>query len=339
MKILNQRRTSLLRQKIVAYLLSGSLAGLCFGTLPPSQPGWRAEPLKAAAGKDLNAVYFADTKRGWVAGDDGLVFRTEDTGRNWTRQSIEAGDDISDIYFRNKEDGYLLAGARIYTTEDGGQAWRESQRFAAAQFGGAQPDLYSVRFTSRKRGWMIGSLSRRDVVVDGLLLATTDGGTSWVRQTSPVREELIHLDFAGEKRGWIVGDRGVILYTPDGGETWQRQRSGTGATLYHVDFDDKERGWAVGERGTILRTINGGATWTRVEVAGLDRTTLLSVKFADESDGWAVGRGGTILRSSDGGLTWVEQEGGTKANLFALFVNKRNCWAAGGDGLVLQYER
>ena len=38
------------------------------------------------AGKDLNAVYFTDSKRGWVGGDGGLVLHTEDGGRTWSRQ-------------------------------------------------------------------------------------------------------------------------------------------------------------------------------------------------------------------------------------------------------------
>jgi len=52
-----------------------------------------------------------------------------------------------------------------------------------------------------------------------------------------------------------------------------------------------------------------------------------------------VGRGGIILRSGDGGRTWVEQESTTKQNLFALFINKKNGWAVGADGLILRYER
>ncbi len=69
------------------------------------------------------------------------------------------------------------------------------------------------------------------------------------------------------------------------------------------------------------------------------KTTLLGVRLANDADGWAVGRGGTILRSGDGGQTWLQQESKTKQNIYALFVEKNNCWAVGADGLVLQYER
>ncbi|HEX8179928.1 MAG TPA: YCF48-related protein [Pyrinomonadaceae bacterium] len=313
---------------------------LCAGALVVgvrAQQGWVKTQL-GAAGQDLNAVFFFDNKRGWAAGDGGQVWRTEDNGRSWTRQQIGLTDSISDLYFRDKDNGYLLSGNRILNTSDGGVSWREVRRFQPAEFGGADPELYSVRFASKKKGWIVGNLNRRDSVVDSLVLFTADGGETWQRQTVPTHDELIHLDFAGDKQGWIVGDKGTILRTTDSGANWTRLRVETNATLYHVDFIDNELGWVVGARGTILRTVDGGETWLPVSVM-LTRATLLSVSFVNEDEGWAVGRGGVILRSGDGGRTWVLQESGTKQNLYALAMNKKHGVAVGGDGLALQYER
>jgi photosystem II stability/assembly factor-like uncharacterized protein len=290
------------------------------------------------AGKDLNAVYFIDSRRGWVAGDGGVLLHTEDGGISWMPQHAGTTASVNDIYFRNKDDGYLLAGNEIFITDDGGATWKSSGRFLASDFAGAEPELYSGRFTGKKRGWVVGSLSRGDTVVDSLVLHTTDG-THWQRQSVPVRDELIHLDFDGEKRGWVVGNHGRILHTDDGGETWTLQTSGTSAALYHVDFRSDGLGWAVGERGTIIRTVDGGATWKAVKSP--TKATLLGVQFVDDEQGWIVGRGGVILRSETGGESWVQQESRTRQNLYALFFdkNKKTGWAVGGDGLVLRYER
>jgi photosystem II stability/assembly factor-like uncharacterized protein len=301
-----------------------------------AQVGWTGVQ-RGQPGKDLNAVYFADTKRGWIAGDSGFVNYTSDGGRSWTPQTIETKDAINDVFFRNKDNGYVVAGNSIFSTDDGGRTWREIRRYFASDFGGALPELYSVRFSGKKKGWVVGSISRDDLVVDSLVLYTNDGGTSWQRQRLPTKEELIHVDFVSEKRGWIVGDGGTILHTEDGGDTWTPQNSHVKATLYHVDFRNDRIGWAVGKQGTILRTTDGGETWFTVEP--LVRNTLLSVQFVDETDGWIVGRGGVILRSEDGGATWVRQESNTKQNLYALFLDKENGWAVGGDGIVLKYVR
>ncbi|HEX8069348.1 MAG TPA: YCF48-related protein [Pyrinomonadaceae bacterium] len=314
-----------------------AVAVACCAVGARAQAGWAATRL-GAGGRDLNAVFFVDQKHGWIGGDGGQVWRTEDGGRSWTPLQLGNTDNVSDLFFRDKENGYLLAGNRVLTTDDGGATWREARRFADAEFGGAEPELYSVRFTDKKRGWIVGNLSRGNDIVDSLVLRTADGGQTWTRERVPARDELIHLDLDGDKRGWIVGDRGTILRTEDGGQTWARQRTGTNATLYHVEFLGDERGWAVGARGTILRTVDGGETWQAV-VAPVARGTLLSVSFANADEGWIIGRGGVILRSSDGGRTWVQQESGTKQNLYALAFNKKRGVAVGGDGLVLQYER
>lgn len=317
-------------------------AAMCVASLAATvaaQGGWLGVR-RGVAGKDLNAVYFTSDKRGWIAGDGGQVLRTDDGGKTWAQQQSGVEESINDIYFRDNSDGYLLAGNRILSTEDGGATWRAAHTFAPAEFGGASPDLYSVRFATKKRGWIVGSVSRGSDVVDSLLLYTDDGGASWQRRPAPVRVELLHLDFVGERRGWIVGDRGTILRTEDGGTTWTRQDSATTATLYHVEFVDDDDGWAVGERSTILRTNDGGRTWVRVAptVAGTD-ATLLSVAFVNRDDGWIVGRRGLVLRSSDGGRTWLKQESRTTQHLFALFFKGKNGWSVGGDGMVLQYER
>jgi photosystem II stability/assembly factor-like uncharacterized protein len=317
---------------IYALFLLTALTGIAFA----QARGWMAAR-RGEAGKDLNTVFFADSKRGWIAGDGGFLSRTKDGGRTWSPQSVGITDAINDIYFRGKDDGYLLASNRIFGTTDGGETWREVRQFSESDFGGATPELYSIRFSGKKNGWVVGSASRRDVIVESLIIHTGDGGASWVRQLAPVREDLIHLDFVSDDRGWIVGARGTILFTSDGGKNWTKQTSNTQVTLYHVDFRNDRVGWAVGERGTVLRTTDGGETWDTVPMTV--RSTLLSVTFVDENQGWIVGRGGVILRSEDGGRTWVKQEGQTKEHLYALFIDKKSGWAVGGDGVVLNYER
>jgi photosystem II stability/assembly factor-like uncharacterized protein len=300
-----------------------------------SQQGWVATQV-APPGQDLNAVYFLDNKRGWVGGDNGFLSRTEDGGHTWVRQLVQTTAAINDIYFRDKEAGFLIAGNAIFATRDNGMRWSEERRFPPREFDGAEVELYSVRFSSKKKGWVVGSVSKRERVIDSILLYTDNAGETWQRQSAPSRLELIHVDFANDKRGWITGAAGTILATFDGGQTWTRQESGSTATIFHIDFRSDKKGLAVGERGTILRTSDGGGNWMPVVVK--TRATILNVQFVSDDNGWAVGRGGTILRTDDAGLSWIEQESGTKQNLYGLCFVKKVGWAVGGDGILLRYE-
>ena len=302
----------------------------------PAQSGWTSGQV-SSGGRDLNAVSFVDAKRGWVAGDSGFLAYTDDGGGSWVERPLGIDRAINDIYFSGKERGFALAGGSIFETSDGGHTWHEAHKFAPADFDGATPELYSLRFNGKKRGWVVGSASRGDIVVNSILAITRDSGETWQVLQVPTKQELIHIDFVDDRHGWVVGAGGAILHTDDAGETWVRQNSETKGTLYHIDFRNEKQGWAVGERGTILRTEDGGQTWRAVESPA--RATLLSVQFVSEDEGWIVGRGGTILRSGDRGQTWIEQESGTKQNLYALFVDKKTGWAVGSRGLILKYQR
>jgi photosystem II stability/assembly factor-like uncharacterized protein len=320
-------RTSMLRL---------SAAGLVLLTLisaANAQRGWIPYRVNTG-GADLNTVYFLDSKRGWVGGDEGFLSRTDDGGSSWVRQTVNTKAGINDIYFRDKEIGFLLAGNSIFVTRDNGNTWTKSRTFLPEEFEGAEVELYSVRFSSKNKGWVVGSVSKRERVVDSILVYTDDAGQNWRRQRAPARLELIHIDFVSDKRGWIVGADGTVLFTRDSGESWAKQNTGTNATLYHVDFRGDKNGWVVGERGTLLRTTDGGETWTAIPTSA--KVTLLSIHFTNDDDGWAIGRGGTILRSRDEGKTWVQQESTTRQNLYSLNFNKKIGWAVGGEGIVLR---
>jgi photosystem II stability/assembly factor-like uncharacterized protein len=301
-----------------------------------AQTGWVPVKLNTG-GHDLNTVYFLDSKRGWVGGDGGFLSRTDDGGQSWVHEQVATTAAINDIYFRDKEAGFFLAGNSIFVTHDDGATWTQSKIFAGEEFDGADVELYSLRFSSKKKGWAVGSVSKRDRVVDSILVYTDDGGDSWRRQRAPSRLELIHIDFVSDKRGWIVGDGGTILFTRDGGQSWTKQNAGVNGTFYHIDFRDDKNGWVVGEHGILLRTTDGGETWAPVRTNV--NVTLLSVQFLNDDEGWAIGRGGTILRSSDQGRTWTQQTSTTKQNLYSLHFNKKVGWAVGGEGIILRYER
>ncbi|HKP84149.1 MAG TPA: YCF48-related protein [Pyrinomonadaceae bacterium] len=300
-----------------------------------AQAGW--VPFKInTGGNDLNTVYFLDGKRGWVGGDGGFLSYTEDSGQSWRPQHVPTKSAINDVYFRDSEAGFLLAGNSIFVTRDGTN-WSQNRIFLPEEFEGADVELYSVRFSSKKKGWVVGSISKKERVVDSILVYTDDGGDTWRRQRAPSRLELIHIDFVSDKRGWIVGDGGTILFTRDGGASWTKQNVGFTGTLYHIDFRNDKDGWAVGERGTILRTTDGGETWTAVPT-NLN-VTLLSIQFVNDNEGWVIGRTGAILRSNDEGKTWMRQDSTTRQNLYSLYFNKKIGWAVGGGGMVLRYER
>ncbi len=288
---------------------------------------------------DLVAVYFTSSSRGWIAGDNGYLASTTDGGKTWTPYPLKTNEDINEIYFRDNDNGYLIAGRKMFITRDAGRSWQETRIYRTAEFGTGTPEFLSIKFSDKKRGYVIGSVlkGKGEVVVESLLMRTDDGGETWQRINVPAKVELFHIDFSGSSRGWIVGDGGTILTSVDSGMTWSRQVSATSVPLFSVHFRDDKEGYVVGKSGMILRTSNGGATWEKV--ATPVRETFMRVGFTDDKNGWIVGYSGNILRSGDKGRTWTSEDSNTADHLYGLYMDKKFGWSVGAKGVVLSYKK
>ncbi len=192
-------------------------------------------------------------------------------------------------------------------------------------------ELRAVSFTDGNNGTAVGE--------GGVILRTTDGGNTWVPQSSGTLETLFGVSFSDSNTGTAVGGtfgKSEIFRTTDGGEHWIPQSNPGTEFLFDVSFTDTNNGTAVGDSGTILRTTDGGNSW--VPQASGTTKTLYGVSFTDTNNGTVVGFefGGTgiILRTTDGGNKWVEQTSYSLpqgANSFLCSVFQRckhrdDCW-------------
>jgi photosystem II stability/assembly factor-like uncharacterized protein len=255
----------------------------------------------------------------WIFSYRGLLV-TDNSGKNWTLQKIEANASLYSIYFMDKQHGWVVGdNGTILSTTDGGVNW-------SAQDSKTKASLYSVYFVDKQNGWAVGG---------GAILSTVDGGRVWSAQDSKTKEELQSVYFVDKQNGWAVGYR-TILSTTDGGVNWSVQGSKAENWLYSVYFVDKQNGWAVGYNGTILFTTNGGVNWSVQD--SKTKVDLKSVHFVDKQTGWTVGGNGTILVTTDGGVNWSVQDGKTTESLESVYfvVNPNGWgWVVGNNGTFL----
>ncbi|MDP1772820.1 MAG: P-loop NTPase fold protein [Methylobacter sp.] len=176
------------------------------------------------------------------------------------------------------------------------QTWLKplSNHEALGQVGVNVGDLNDVAFIDSQHGWAVG--------LNGIILATDNGGQSWQQQQSSVATTLYAVQFTDLQHGWVAGSDGVILVTDNVGQSWRPQQSGVTTALAAVQFADPQHGWAVGENGVILATDNGGQSWQPQQSGA----TILfkAVQFTDPQHGWVVGSDGIILATDNGGTTW-----------------------------------
>jgi photosystem II stability/assembly factor-like uncharacterized protein len=279
----------------------------------------------------INAVFY-DGEYLWVVGAGGIMARSYDDGRTFQEVDLRIGEGLNDVFIRKDRIWVVGDAGTIIVSTDGGQSFVKSL-YTSYHRGTVDPgkrnaaiDLYSVQFIDSDRGYIVGD--------EGLILETSNGGTSWREQTSGTRAQLFHLSFHG-RRGWVVGTGGVILHTSDGGRNWYPQQSGTQDDLNRIHMITDEVGLITGDNGALLRTENGGATWERLPLRASE--PLFGISFIDRKTGWIVGYSGRIIRTYDGGRTWIEQASETGTDLFAVSFRSGRGFAIGRDGLVMRY--
>ncbi len=95
-------------------------------------------PIQEAHHQALRAVFFADEKHGWVAGDDGLLLYTEDgPGQHWKVLHEGGGYQLTDVYVQSglgwavgeTPDGHRVVLASDKPAE--AQSWRELPHYVA----------------------------------------------------------------------------------------------------------------------------------------------------------------------------------------------------------------
>jgi len=287
----------------------------------------------------LRSVYFLDQNHGWVAGSNGTLLRTTDSGESWKKIAALGRDTLLDVYFASDDVGWLVVErdllklktndeprSYLLKTEDGGFSWRRVFLKSAD----ANVRLVRAIFADNQHGWVFGET--------GIVYATRDGGEHWLRQASPTKHLLLGGAFVDYARVWLVGAGATIVRTSDGGATWQSGvvRNDANVRFTSASFIGEDLGWAVGASGSIFKTIDGGRTWF-AQSSNVD-ADLLDVKFVDAREGWAIGSQGVLLHTNDGGGHWISQTNSTSHALQRLFFLDRNHgWAVGFGGTILRY--
>jgi photosystem II stability/assembly factor-like uncharacterized protein len=299
----------------------------------------------------LYSLFFLDVNEGWAVGDNSAIIHTLDGGKTWESQTenvkwLEEGENKYILWclkFTDSQTGWIVGGSRdgtkgvLLKTTDGGATWTEIELPAEAQGTVLRSITLHSDPSAGDAAWIVG--------LGGLILYSSDGGNSWVKQDSPVTKDLYSVASIGYYRQgwkvWAVGQDGTIIYTSDG-ITWEEQQSGIPTSLQAVFFTNTSqtekvfKGWAIGVNGVIRATSDFGQRWSPQDADALGQH-LRSIFFVEKTQtGWIVGDGGLVRYTNNGGRDWRPRASGVFKTLYAVhFVNTSQGWAVGKDGVVI----
>ncbi len=209
------------------------------------------------------------------------------------------------------------AGKRIVTvgerghvlvSDDNGKSWQQKLVPTRSQ-------LTAVFFIDENSGWAVGH--------DAVILATDDGGDSWVLQHRDKQydDPLLDVWFKDLDNGFAIGAYGLFLSTDDGGKSWdRRQISEDDFHLNAISSLDSNELFIAAEQGHLYHSIDGGYSWTQLPspYAG----SFFGITEIGQQTILVYGLRGNLFRSLDKGETWEKVETGTEASLMAALVQK-----------------
>ncbi|MEM9368326.1 MAG: Ig-like domain-containing protein [Planctomycetota bacterium] len=308
---------------ILLLLLASVHAGRAVGQT--EKHGIRITPLTSGVEASFRGMAIREHREAWIAGSNGTVIRTTDSGESWQRVSVP---DAIELDFRDVEllrDGTALlmsvgegSSSRVLRSTNAGETWQtvlvnaETQGFFDGMTFGEDG----------RSGWLYGD------PVDGHLdiYRTTNGGESWERLPKEQRPRLQEGEygFAASGTGIIANGRHVwiatggsvanVWHSADTGMTWQPHDTGLRcgnptSGIFSIDLIDSRAACVIGgnyaepglDRDNVAVSSDGGKTWSN------PRHALMPHKACVQSLGsgrlLTCGRTGVAF-SEDAGHTW-----------------------------------
>ena len=277
------------------------------------------------------AADMIDTNTAYVSGGGANVFRSTNSGQNWT---ILSGGyfDLHGSHFINANTGWCVGEeGTLQKTTNGGVSWSFYPPIT-------REVLREVVFPSPDTGYISGD--------SGVVLKTTNAGTSWFHLNTGIKALLFDVFFLNNQTGYIGGGYiswdsigiGWIRKTTDGGLNWTtlfyEQDSGWVNALH---FFDANTGVACFD-ASIKRTTDGGANWTTVGFSSTGRGSDMS--FPNSQTGYTSGGSNTFYKTTDSGLSWLGYATGNPGVVISTihFINSLKGFATGLYGEILYTE-
>lgn len=325
------------------YLLILTLLLFCDAQAGASDNYWLIQPQQTS--RNLSSCVFTDTLNGWIAGDSGLIINTRDNGINWEPQFTGITNNITELFFLDKNTGYALAwvldatppnyyGTKILTTKNGGINW------SVTMFPDSNVFLNTVFFRDSLNGYLAGS--------GGKLYYTSDGGADWLIAPIdsgidfgfPVEKMIFYDENFGLAVGGAIDIAGVVWKSTNGGRSWRTIVVGP-EPINDLLFFDKNKAIGVGgdfEYGSSqINSSDMGSSWlySEFQVFGIANTIV----YRTPDEGWiSLGIVDSFLVTTNGGNSWDLTGTPGQSSIYDMtFSNERNGWAVGRDGVILKF--
>ncbi len=285
----------------------------------------------------LTDVVFIDPDRGWAIGDQGVIWRTEDGGRQWRLVNSPVSCRLESISFSDPQNGWIVGGwfhpythqstGVVLRTRDGGRTWKRARVTGL-------PYLKRIKMFDARHGWAVG---QRSALYPSGIFHTDDGGLAWSSTPAAGNASWQDIAFPTPEYGVALAVSGALAVA----HKHRLERSpALGANAKYarrIRVDRTGQGWIVGDQGFLQQSNDGGAHWrAAVPPAAASQFDFRAIATLPGRC-WIAGTPGSrVFHSADSGRTWEVFETGAAMPLRALFfLDSERGWAVGDMGAIL----
>ena len=171
---------------------------------------------------------------------------------------------------------------------------------------------------------------------DGVILKTTDSGSTWSKISTDTIPGLKAVFFISVNVGYTGGYQNFLMKTTDGGSTWTQIVIDSKLWYFNnIEFWDANNGIVVSYPSSLYRTTDAGATWNHSSI-GI-KHSVEDLCYANANILYLVGGDERVYKSTDSGFFWTEIDSGAALHsLFGVeFYNTSYGIVTGENGKVL----
>lgn len=304
----------------------------------------------------LNTISFINDSLGWLAGEDGVLFKTVNGGLTWDPYNLFSVNFLSSCATIENSIFFGGKGGELVSSLDGGTTWR------VLTFG-KYKGVTQLQFPTPQKGWFVLST---EFFSGGELYRTTDRGNKWhkVNVDSFSFTSIARIQFHDSLTGWFCEPPPVIVNeghpqsaqpnaigrmfkTIDGGTVWEQ--ISTPAIVNQFFFISKDVGWASvytlfgwdpfppPMNDTLYKTTDGGTSWIPCSIIP-NLNAADELIFVSETDGW-LRINSDIYHTQDGGKTFQKS---MYAEVYdnqhrLYFPSSKIGWFVGKNGTLMQF--
>jgi len=243
---------------------------------------------------NFNKVIFINDNIGIVVGDDGVIVRTENAGKNWHNLGLHEDNDLLSIAYIPSENTETLGNVvavgeknTILVSRDLGKSW-VSESFNSGR------DIKDISLVSKNNFIMVGDGSHARLL--------DDNGQSKRRLKIPGGGNINAVSVNKNNEIIIAGERGIIHKLNEYSSSAKRVSNNNKDNITSVVLSDDQFALAVTENGIVLRSEEGGGSW---DITSINVDEHFSRVILDgKNRAFLVGKNGVIKQSNDSGKSW-----------------------------------